>query len=589
MTGMVAIIARDRRCAVDEAEIEALARAYTSVRGPGREFAAQAGSFGRLVKIDSAIADRPGIQIEAGGWAAQTGTVYGPESLVGVDFGQLDGQFALIAYDNRTDRLVVVTDPFGLQPLYSAERDDRTYISSSALALARHLGAAPNELGLAVLLSCGSQYGSITNWKGIERIAPATVVTFGTTGRDQYTYWRPEVDDAVSRLTYQGSVNRAIEVVESVFQRHLAGRPRIWVDLTGGFDTRLLTLLLARAGVDFQANTVGPANSKDVRLGRLVARVAGWDWQRFDVPGNWAELAPSYFSRAFAWADGRLPALHLAAVMYIHERQGEVYHGHVAAGGGEAFGGHGWDQEFFRAGRTNLVNYDNLLRMKMMKDDASRLLAGGWAGEVYNYLLHQAQLNARPFNSALNTTQLDVLHATRRASWDGAFASASGVCVRSELPFMFKAVYSTAASINFRYRSRRGLMRAMIERLDPLVAAIHTTSGGTTQTWRLTRPLSVAPYYGHAARKTVMKVSRKIWGHALFAPGSVEHHAGPASRRAMLRTQALTPATMRSASLYKPGVVEAILRRAEAPNFKETSLLDRILTVELAMRAADAP
>ena len=71
---------------------------------------------------------------------------------------------------------------------------------------------------------------------------------------------------------------------------------------------------------------------------------------------------------------------------------------------------------------------------------------------------------------------------------------------------MFKHVFSTAMSTNYRYRSNRVLMRAMIERLNPRVAAISTTSGGSAQPWRLATTHRLIPYYVWTARRVVTKI-----------------------------------------------------------------------------------
>src|SRR5207253_5578999 len=66
-----------------------------------------------------------------------------------------------------------------------------------SLALAKHLGARPSSLGLSVYLRAGYQFGSVTNWEGIERLDPGTRVTFTRDGAVRHTYWRPTVDPAV--------------------------------------------------------------------------------------------------------------------------------------------------------------------------------------------------------------------------------------------------------------------------------------------------------------------------------------------------------------------------------------------------------
>jgi len=248
MTGIVGVIARDRGLSAAQAEVEALAGTYEALRGTGLRHAAAAGSSAQIIKIDTASASRPGIERHHGSWAAATGVVHGAPSLIGTALAELDGQFGLISYDRDADSITVATDPLGMHTLYAAERAGKTYISSSALVLARHLGAPPSRLGLAVLLCCGTQYGPITNWEGIERLGPATCLRFDAAGMHRSTYWRLEVDEAVARLGFGQAVDHAIEVLSATFGHYFAGQVGMWADLTGGYDTRLLTLLLHRAG-----------------------------------------------------------------------------------------------------------------------------------------------------------------------------------------------------------------------------------------------------------------------------------------------------------------------------------------------------
>jgi asparagine synthetase B (glutamine-hydrolysing) len=588
MSGMVVIIAHDRQDAVTDAEIEALAGVYSAMSGLAHAHAVDAGSFARLIKFDVAGDERPGIEVVDIGWATSIGVLHGPRTLIGADLSSLDGPFALVTYDSRAGRLVVATDPFGLQPLYMSERPGRTYIASSALALARYLDASPDRLGLTVMLCCGTQYGTISNWVGIERLSPATAIAFTASGREQTTYWMPEVDEEVARLSFSAAVDRAIDVLGDAFRYTYAGRPRMWADLTGGFDSRLLTLLFTRAGLDFRANTVGAVHSRDVRIARTVARVAGWGWRRFDLPDGWDNTASAYVANALAWSDGRLPALPLAEVLHVHEQQGAVYESHVSGGGGEILGGQSWNLQFFRAGRSNSVNYDNLIRTGAFADGYQSILAGSDIRAAHAYLLNQMRAHAHPYRSALNTIQMDVLLARRRISWDGMFAASSSRFLKSEMPFMLKAAFGIAFSVDQRHRSNRHFMRAMIERLNPRIAAIPTTSGGSALPWRPANLHHAVPYYARTARLAVWKVSMKARMRPLLAPAHTEHAATSAARRLLLRELSLTPATMLSAPFYKPGALEVILRRAVQPDFKDASLLDRILTVELAMRATQA-
>src|SRR5881396_3737315 len=148
MTGIVGIISHDRRRAVAKEEIDGLAGAYESFRAPAQRHPAEAGAYARFVKFDSEWTSRPGIEASDSGWAASTGVVHYPGSLIQARVEDLEGQFGLVSYDASADELVIASDPFGMHAFFAAERDDKTYISTSSLALAKHLGSRPNRLAL---------------------------------------------------------------------------------------------------------------------------------------------------------------------------------------------------------------------------------------------------------------------------------------------------------------------------------------------------------------------------------------------------------------------------------------------------------
>jgi hypothetical protein len=137
-------------------------------------------------------------------------------------------------------------------------------------------------------------------------------------------------------------------------------------------------------------------------------------------------------------------------------------------------------------------------------------------------------------------------------------------------------------------------MREMIQRLDPRVAAISTTSGGPAQPMRVTNFHRFLPYYSDIGMRALSKLSEKAFGRGLPSKSAAPHPRIIAARQACLSS--IRNGTngrsicgpMRSASLYHKQRLDAMLRRAHEPQFQEAEMLGRILTVELALRVADA-
>lgn len=589
MTGVVGIVSHRRGVPVLVAEIDDLVSVYESLRGTGERTSASA-SFARVTGIAAENMRTP--RSEDGSWVIVSGTPHDPSGSEGADLEALDGLFAWVSYDSAREELSVASDPFGMQALYLGERAGKTYFSTSALALAKHLRARPSPLGLRVFLRTGYQFGSVTNWEGIERLDPGTRVCFSERGIERRVYWRPAVDETVARLSLAEAAEHCRNTATGAFRSRLQGRPRSWADLTGGYDSRLLVLLLAEAGVDFATNTVGPEHDPDVQTAARVASIAGWEWRRFDLPADWAQVLPELLPLSVGWGDCHLDALQLAEVLWGHRQKAHVHAALLGGGGGEHFRSYAWQQEFLRAGRSNRVNLDNWVDMIMLKPVATDVFAEDPTPAVRDNLRDRMAAYGEPYSSHLNTTQLDMLYAYKSTGHFGAYASAAGGSLTYELPFYFKPVFTAAFSTNYRHRNAHRLMRRLIEELDPRIAAVATMKGGPAQAPRVSNLHRFLPYYQLIARKAVTKISERLLNRPLLLPAAEPNPVRAAARAALVdgldEGRPLRAHAMRCASLFKRDALDDLLARAGEPHLKDAALLGRVLTVELALRRTDS-
>jgi hypothetical protein len=191
-----------------------------------------------------------------------------------------------------------------------------------------------------------------------------------------------------------------------------------------------------------------------------------------------------------------------------------------------------------------------------------------------------------PYADELNTTQLDVLYAYKMTGHFGAYRSADAAHLHAELPFYFRPVFTAAFSTSHRHRDNHRLMRHLISRLDRKAAAIATSTGGPAEPWRPTNLHRFLPYYTQIGRKAANKLSQRTLGRALLPGRTDAWWCPPAARRAAVA--ALTQDQLRSRPLYDEPALERLLERAGEPAFEETTMLGRVLTAELALRAAGA-
>src|SRR4051794_39876865 len=175
MAGFVAVIAHDRHGRGLDEDAALLERAYSGLRPSERVSRLSVGDWVRGAQFE-----RPGEQSGSGTTWLLGGTLHPGMDPATAPLADLRGRFALVRHDAVLDRVEVASDPLGMFRLYAAERADRTYVSTSAIALARHLRADPHELGMLFYLRAGTQYGPLTHWEGVERIDPGTVLIFDT-------------------------------------------------------------------------------------------------------------------------------------------------------------------------------------------------------------------------------------------------------------------------------------------------------------------------------------------------------------------------------------------------------------------------
>ena len=585
MADLLAIVSHHRGSALEPGAMQAFVATYESLRGTPASSEDNANEWAAVHVLDHVRPAGVGIEREAAGWTAWAGSPASPIA-PGAALEQLDGQFAL-ARLGADDVLTVATDPLGLKPLFAAEREGRTYVASSALVLAKHLRLQPSQAGLEAFLRTGNQIGRLTPWQGLARLCPGEAIAFAPTGRRSRTYWQPEVDGRIRGLPFaEAAAECDATAVAALASPYRAERP--WLDLTGGFDTRLLALAASRGGVDFLANTSGDGEEEDTILAQRIAATAGWEWSRFGLPADWDEQLAQRAGAAVAWGDCHLDALPLAEVMFGHERKSEAGTLLLNGGGGEHFRDYAWGHELLRAGRSSTVSFERLIAWRVLgpvdlsalREDPTATVAAAVRGEL--------EARVKPFSSKPNTFQDDLLYAFKATGHFGAYQAVAAASLHMELPFYSRAVFTAAISAAPRQRAYHRLMREMIFRLDPAIAAIQTETGGPAEPLRLANLHRFAPYPWRRGKRFAGRLRGRL---APSRPGPPSPRV--AARGALvagLRAEGrLDPGRMRSAALYDPSRLEALLARAAAePAAVDWNGLGRIVTVELALEAVDA-
>jgi hypothetical protein len=587
---LLAIISHDPSTVVDDGALERLTADHVALRGV-QEGRLDAGTGRVRTRVLGRSTSTWGVEEADGGWTAWAGSLQRRTATLAGPLAELDGQFGLVRAD-REGAVEVATDALGMKPLYVAERDRHTYVSTSVLALARHLGAAPSRLGLESFLRAGMQFGRATQWEGIDRLRPAEVRRFAAAGGAgvEASSSVPSTEPRIGELSLGDAAELCVERATAALADRYSGE-QPWIDLTGGFDSRLLSLLAARAGIEPIANTFGGPESEDVRIARRVALARDWPWQLIEPAADWPRRLPEELPEAIGWGDGHLDALHLAGVLVGHREKAATRTLLLNGGGGEEFREHPWGHELWKAGRTSTVGYDRFIAWRLLLPvDLSPLRADPTAA-VAAAMREELEARARPFSTRSNIFQDDLLYALKMTGHSGAYQAAGGAYLDLEVPFYLRPILLSVISVAPRHRRLHRLMREMMVRLDPTVAALPTETGGPAEPLRPGNLLRFAEYGRRRSLRFATRVRARLpdRGARDLAPPGLYELAGGALVERLRGERRLDPKTMRSGSLYDAQRLDALFDRAIAqPNGVDWDAVGRIVTVEMTLEAAGA-
>lgn len=609
MSGFAVLIAPDSYPQEQEAtfmDFLKLTAGYKSLAPSGKTLS---GRQCYAAKLDSPATLHKGVAEDAqtGSWLLAAGTVVdtrgkpGPEpdnllrdylqdGLSVLDF--YDGQFALVIYDGREQSLCVISDPLGYFSIFYGTRGMQTFISTSALAVAQQIQAKPDILAAECFLRTGQVYGKATLWQGVKRALPATILKFVDKHAREIEYWKPIVDEAIARLSFEDALQVATETLSNTIELALRREGKPWIDLTGGFDTRLVATMADKRGIPFTGNCIGPDGHPDVTISGSISREMGWDYVHIALPDDWAEEQRDWLKLALRKGDAHLNVLNLARTLWGHQHKAGTSRVCVQGLGGELWRGAYWRHELFNIGRHR-VNYDRLIDFRMfLSPIAISTLSADQTEAVRQQLKQRFTGVLSGYNGLPNTVKLDRLLIFKGTAHGGAYLSAAAGIIRGVIPLYFKAPTTLAFSLNSRWKhpiSQR-FFRTLLERENPRLATVPTTSGGPALPMRLTNLHKFWPFWqsvvsnvaGKYARQIIKRPTKLFSGHPTHV-----HYPLPDWRRGWLdyaaEAELLQPDKMRSAHLYNAEELQRFVAQA-ASETRYDDFLGRIITLEMAMR-----
>ncbi|NQT22684.1 MAG: hypothetical protein HQ579_04500 [Candidatus Omnitrophica bacterium] len=179
------------------------------------------------------------------------------------------GQYCLIIY--RQGKVTIITDKLASFPIYKYEKGNTVKISNIFPLLAEKNNVTFNFYALAEFISHldGFSFDS-TFFKEIEHLDGGTIYEFGDQATSKCYY---DVLKGIEFDKYRDLDSTSNEIKEMLIENLSFFRPkdRIFADLTGGFDSRVVVTILKANGTVFDAGICGDQTPHESQIARNVA------------------------------------------------------------------------------------------------------------------------------------------------------------------------------------------------------------------------------------------------------------------------------------------------------------------------------
>ena len=501
-----------------------------------------------------------------------------------------EGSFACTAWDGDNRRALVFHDQASQLNVYYTHQKEGLYASSNALRLACGLEMELSPIGVQDFLAQGSCYSPETVFKDLRRLEFGEVLSFQNGEVDITRAWHPLGRRPRVRKRAE-AVDALCDVIADRCRRYIAVSKgaRAVCDMTGGYDSRLVAAATSSINSEFALTVNGPSNFIDVQVAHKVAEACGLELINFEVvPDQWSKLDDVERREILYASNGELPPNEISRHFATRPQLANQFGVHFNGSGGELLRYYPWSQEFFALPLNKPANLERALRYRYLPKGSppSGVFANEWYPEFENRLRQRLAGTFAEIPDAHSTQQLDTSFLWRRTVRPTAYLTSLFDLLPSVCPLLCAGVVETAMSLDWKLRLTSRLQRQLIDRLNPQMAAVETSYGGLGTPLSVKTAKSELKQLGNRASKLFHALNKTAFG-GLF-PGSAPVIESNHGRDLAMLVSCMQPIvqskTMLSAALYAPSLLRDMADDPSHRIFKNASMLERMLTLELLCR-----
>lgn len=205
---------------------------------------------------------------------------------------EVNGTFSAVIYDNRNFKLLLITDRYGMKPLYLWKENNYLAWASELKSFLSLDNFTPkiSKTALSCFMELGQLLGSETWFEKVELLGASTILEIGLNNnapesRKRYWSWgmvQPQ------KISFDEAVEGLGNTLEKSVKKNAVFSGRVGLSVSGGLDSR--AILAAFPHDQVVALTFGREEAEDVKIARTVGAIKGIPHYFFHLnASNWLE------------------------------------------------------------------------------------------------------------------------------------------------------------------------------------------------------------------------------------------------------------------------------------------------------------
>ncbi|MCX9083027.1 MAG: asparagine synthase-related protein [Candidatus Methanoperedens sp.] len=230
----------------------------------------------------------------------------------------LNGSFTVIIWDEKSEKLIIANDRYGIRPLYYSEHNGSLLFGSEVKAILEDetFERIIDDRSVADFFSFGYILGNKTFFRGIELLPPASIMTYDSGRISIEQYWDFDFQEEPEDLPEEYYIEKSSKLVLQAVERHMKGHHRIGVPLSGGLDSRTIVASIPKKYYPVDTFTFGKKDCEDVKYAKMISDKLG-------LPQHFYEFKPidlvSYAEKAVYLTDGMQNCIHAHRMQTYNE------------------------------------------------------------------------------------------------------------------------------------------------------------------------------------------------------------------------------------------------------------------------------